>query len=93
MGILELFAAVLIVGVSCLNASLPAVAWRRAGDRRFLALTAGHALVAALGGVWVWGELPVSAPGWSVATGPILGLVLLATLLFLASTLWPRRTP
>lgn len=92
MGLIELFVAVLVVGVSCINAALPAAAWRRSSDGRFLALAAANASLAALGAVWTWGELPVSPPGWAVANLPVLGLALLAALLFLVSTLWPRPT-
>ena len=91
MGLIELFVAVLIVGISCINLVLPAVAWHRSGDARFLALSAANACLAALGLLWTWGELPVSPPGWTSTSLPELGLVLFVTLLLLASTLWPRR--
>lgn len=92
MGLTELFVAVLIVGISCINLVLPAFAWHRSGDARFLALSAANACLAVLGCLWTWGELPVGPPGWTTASLPELGLVLLVALLLLASTLWPRRT-
>ena len=91
MGLLELFVAVLVAGVACVNAAPPTAAWGRSRDPRFLLLAAGHAGLAVLGGIWAWGELPYGAPGWASAPGPVLGLALLVVLLFLTTTLWPRR--
>ncbi len=91
MGLAELFVAVLIVGVSCINMALPALAFSRSGDGRFLAVTGANGVLALLGALWAWGQLPVNPPGWTGASWPILGLALLAALLLLASTLWPRR--
>ena len=91
MGLVELFVAVLIVGVSCINLVLPGLAWRRSGDGRFAALAAGNALLALVGAICVWGELPVGPPSWTSVPLPILVLLLLAALLLLVSTLWPRR--
>jgi hypothetical protein len=91
VGLAELFVAVLVVGVSCINLALPALAWRRSGDGRFLLLAGANGAFAVLGGVWTWGELPFDPPGWSTASLPELALALLVALLLLGSTLWPRR--
>jgi len=92
MGLVELFVAVLIVGISCINAATPAAAWTRSRDVRFLLLAAAHAVLAILGLVWTWGQLPTNPPGWAASNLPTLVLVLIVTLLFLATTLWPRRS-
>ena len=92
MGIIELFAAVVIVGVSCINAAPPAAAWFRSGDGRFGLLCAANATLAVLGGVWAWGQLPYDAPSWTAVQLPVLLLVLVVTGLLLATTIWPRRT-
>jgi hypothetical protein len=92
VGLPELFTAVLIVGISCVNAGPPAAAWARSGDARFGLLAGANAVLALLGALWVWGELPVSPPSWTGAQLPVLGVALLVTLLLLATTLWPRRS-
>lgn len=92
MGLVELFVAVLIVGVSCINLVLPGLAWRRSGDGRFLALASANAVLAITGAICVWGELPVGPPSWASVPLPILVLLLFVALLLLAGTLWPRRT-
>lgn len=91
VGYLELFVAVLIVGVSCVNAAPPLAAWSRSRDRRFLLLSSANAVLALLGGMWTWGQLPWNPPSWASAQLPVLLLVFLVTLLFLTTTLWPRR--
>ena len=91
MGLAELFVAVLITGVSCINLVLPVFAWHRSGDGRFLLVAGAEAVFVIVGLIWTWGQLPVDPPGWTASSLPILGLVLLAALLLLASTLWPRR--
>lgn len=91
MGLVELFLAVVIVGISCVNAALPAVAWGRSKDGRFFLLSTANAVLAILGALWVWGQLPGNPPSWTAVDSPILAVVLLAVLLFLATTLWPRR--
>lgn len=91
MGLAELFVAVLVVGVSCINLALPAVAYSRSGDGRFLVLSAANGLLALLGALWTWGQLPVNPPAWTSASLPVLGLACLVALLLLVSTLWPRR--
>jgi hypothetical protein len=91
MGLLELFFAVLIVGVSGVNTGVPVAAWTRARDGRFLLLAAANAVLAVLGAVWTWGELPLSPPSYAEAQLPVLGIALVATLLLLATTLWPRH--
>jgi type II secretory pathway pseudopilin PulG len=92
VGLVELFVAVLIVGISCVNAAPPLAAWSRSHDARFVLLASAQLALAALGGVWVWGQLPASPPGWTAAQLPVLGVVLVIALLFLATTLGPRRT-
>jgi len=84
--------AVVIVGISCVNAAPPAAAWWRSKDGRFLFLSAANAILAVVGAVWTWGQLPVNPPSWAAAELPVLLLVLLVALLFLATTLWPRRS-
>jgi peptidoglycan/LPS O-acetylase OafA/YrhL len=91
VGLLELFVAVLVAGIALVNASPPTAAWARSRDPRFLLLSAGHAGIALLGGLWAWGELPWGAPAWAAAPLPVLALALLVVVLFLATTLWPRR--
>jgi hypothetical protein len=91
VGVVELFVAVLIVGISCVNAAPPCAAWVRSHDPRFLLLASAQLALAALGLVWAWGQTPWNPPGWATAQLPALGLVLLVTLLFLATTLGPRR--
>jgi hypothetical protein len=92
VGVAELFVAVLIVGLSCVNAAPPAAAWVRSHDLRFVLLAAAQLALAALGLVWAWGQLPWGAPAWTAVQLPVLGIVLLVALLFLATTLGPRRT-
>ena len=84
--------AVLIVGVSCVNAAPPAAAWWRSKDGRFLFLSGANIGLALLGALWTWGELPENPPSWTSAEWPVMGLVLAVSLLFLATTLWPRRS-
>jgi hypothetical protein len=91
VGLLELFVAVLISGISILNSAIPASVARRTGDARFVFLSAASGFLAVLGAVWVWGELPVSPPGFTSVADATLGLVLAAVILFLVATLWPRR--
>jgi hypothetical protein len=92
VGLEELFVAVLIVGISCVNAAPPAAAWWRSKDGRFLFLSGANAFLALLGAVWAWGQLPENPPSWTSAGLPVLLLVLIVSLLFLATTLWPRRS-
>ncbi|HUZ80312.1 MAG TPA: hypothetical protein VMV28_06830 [Thermoplasmata archaeon] len=91
MGLAELFVAILIVGVSAINAGVTVAAWTRVRDARFLLIASANLVLAALGAVWTWGQLPVGPPSFADAALPVLTLALLASLLFLATTLWPRR--
>lgn len=91
MGLAELFLAVLIVGVSAINAAVPGAAYARSGDPRFLALAAGSGVFAIVGALWTWGQLPLDPPAGLSVSVPIAGLVLLGTLLLLATTLWRRH--
>ena len=91
MALVELFVAVVIAGVSCVNAAMPGAAWGRSHDGRFVALAAANAALALLGGLWTWGQLPVSAPSWTGTPLVPEMCVLGAAVLFLASTLVPRH--
>jgi len=92
VGLIELFVAVVIVGISCVNAAPPAAAWSRSRDSRFALLSAANGVLALLGLLWVWGQLPVSPPGWTAVELPVLLVALLAVVLFLVTTLWPHRS-
>ncbi len=92
MGLVELFVASLIVGISLVNSAVPWAAWGRSRDGRFALLGLANALLAAVGAVWVWGQLPVGPPSYAASQLPVLGLVLLASLALLATTIWrPSR--
>jgi len=91
VGLVELFVAVLIVGISAINAAVPLMAWSRARDSRFLLLAMANGVIALLGAVWTWGQLPGNPPSYAVIQLPVLGIVLTATSLLLATTLWPRH--
>lgn len=92
MGTTELFAAVLIAGLSCINAAPPIAAWSRSGDARFLLLSSANGAFAVLGATWAWGQLPWNPPPWTIVQLPTLGIALLVVLLLLAASLWPRPT-
>jgi len=91
VGLLELFVAVLVLGISLVNVAAPLAAWSRARDGRFLLLASGNALFAALGAIWTWGQLPGNPPPYTQAQLPVLGIAFVGVLLLLASTLWPRH--
>ncbi len=91
MGLLELFVAVLIVGISAINAAVPLAAWRRAGDGRFLLLCGASLAFVLLGSIWAWGTLPLGPPAYAEADLPVLLLAFVAVLLLLVSSLWPRK--
>ncbi len=91
MGLAELFVAVLIVGVSCINAALPAAAYGRSRDPRFAVLAGASGVFAILGAAWTWGQLPLDPPAGLGVSLPLAGLVLVGALLLLATTLWPRH--
>jgi hypothetical protein len=91
VGLAELFVAVLVVGISCVNAAVPIAAYLRSKDGRFLALSAASVGLALVGLLWTWGQLPLSPPSWTSASLPIMVLVLLATVLLLAASTWPRH--
>jgi len=86
----ELFAAVVIAGLSSVNAAIPGAAWGRSRDFRFLLVAAANGLLAVVGAVWVWGLLPDSPPSWTRVAWPIELLVLAVVLLLLLSTVSPR---
>jgi hypothetical protein len=87
----ELFVAVLLAGVSCVNAAVPSAAWGRSRDGRFLLLASANAVLALLGALWAWGELSGSAPTWTVPHLEIELVVVVVSFLLLATTVWPRR--
>ena len=91
VSLLELFVAVLVTGVALLNAGVPLAAWARSRDSRFVLLAGGNLALAALGGLWLWGQLPGSPPPYTEVPLPALSIVLVAVLLGLAATLWPRH--
>jgi type II secretory pathway pseudopilin PulG len=91
VGLLELFVAVLVIGVSLVNAGPPVAAWSRSRDVRFLFLAASNVGLALLGAVGAWGQLPYSPPAWAVLQLPVLALLLLVVLLLLVTTVLPRR--
>ncbi len=92
MALVEIFVAVVIAGVSCINATPPALAWSRSRDGRFLFLATANLGLAALGALWAWGQGPGHPPSWAIVQLPVLALVLFVVALFLVTTLWPRRT-
>ncbi len=91
MGLPELFVAVLLAGLSAVNAALPLAAWGRLRDPRFLLLGGASGGLLVLGALWTWGQLPVGPPSYTAAQLPVLLLALLVSVLLLAATLVPRR--
>jgi hypothetical protein len=91
MGLLELFLASAIVGLSLVNATVPAVAYTRTRDPRFVLLIAANAFLAALGALWSWGELPFAPPAATATSLPVLAVALLAVLCLFGTVLLPRR--
>jgi hypothetical protein len=91
VGLFELFGALLIAGLSGVNAALPIAAAARTREPRFVLVAAGHLALAGLGALWAWGELPLAPPAYAEVGSPVLGLVLAAVVLLLAATLVPRR--
>jgi hypothetical protein len=92
MGLVELFLATLVAGISLVNAAVPVAAFRRTHEPRFWLVAAGNLALSALGMVWVWGALPVAPPSWTLASWPTLALAAAASLLLLGASLVPRRT-
>jgi len=91
MGLLELFLAVIIVGASGLASAVPVAAWGRTGDARFGLVAGANLALLALGLVWLWGALPVTAPSYTSASTLALAVVALVALLLLATGIVPRR--
>jgi hypothetical protein len=91
MGAIELFLAVVICGCAGLASAVPFAAWGRTGDPRFGLVAGANLALLALGLVWLWGALPVSAPSYASATPLALGLVALVAMLLLATGIVPRR--
>lgn len=92
MGLPELFAAVLIAGVSAVNAAVPLAAWGRSHDVRFLWIAGGNSMLLVLGALWTWGELPVDPPVLAPTSPVLLVLVLVTALCLFVAGLWPRRS-
>jgi len=92
MALVELFIAVLVVGVSLVNASIPLAALTRTREARFVWVALGNLALAVFGSIAAWAELPASFAG--PVGVPFYGLlcVLIAALLLMLSTVWPRRT-
>jgi hypothetical protein len=91
VGLLELFVAVLIAGLSAINTALPFVVWGRIRDPRFLLLGGAGVGLLLLGALWTWGQLPYDPPAFTAVQLPILLLALAVAVLLLAATLVPRR--
>jgi hypothetical protein len=91
MGLVELFFSTLILALSIVNAAVPAAAYSRTRDPRFVLLVGANLAFAALGALWSWGELPVSPPGYVAVSLPVLGLAALAVVFLFGTVLVPRR--
>ena len=92
MALVEIFIAVVIAGVSCINATPPALAWSRSRDGRFLFLATANLGLAALGALWAWGQVPGGPSEFGAPSWPVLLLVLVVTLLLLGTALVPRHS-
>lgn len=92
MGLVELFFAVLVAGLSAVNVALPAAAWSRTRDPRFVLLVGANAFLLGLGLLWTWSELPVNPPGYAAVSLPVLLLAVGAVLCVFGSVAVPRRS-
>lgn len=92
MGLLELFVAAVIAGISVVNAVVAGGAWSRARDPRLLLVAGVNGSLLLTGALWAWGQLPAGPTEFAAPSWPILVLVLAATLLLLGTALLPRRT-
>jgi hypothetical protein len=91
MGLLELFLAVLIAALSAVNATVPAVAYSRTRDPRFVLLVGANLALLGLGALWSWGELPVGPPAYAATSLPVLGLATLVVAFLFGTVLVPRH--
>lgn len=92
MGLEELFVAVLIAGLSLVNAVVAGTAWSRARDPRLLLVAGANGGLLIVGLLWTWGQLPGGPSQFATPSWPVLILVLLVTLLLLGTALVPRRS-
>ena len=92
MGLLELFVAGLIAGISLINAIVAGGAWSRARDPRLLFVAGANAGLLVVGLLWVWGQFPGGPAEFAAPSWPVLILVLVVTLFLLGTALMPRRT-
>lgn len=93
MGLVELFLAGLVVALSAVNVTVPVAAYVRTRDPRFVLLVGANLGLLALGGLWTWGELPVSPPGFVAVSLPILAIAVLVAVFLFGTVLAPRRSP
>ncbi len=91
MSLLLLFLATLVVGLSAVNAAVPAAAWGRTRDPRFLFVVGANLSLAGLGILWIWGQLPFNPPPEAVSSLPAVALVALGSIFLLGVGLLPRR--
>jgi hypothetical protein len=92
MGLLELFVAALIAGISVVNVVVAVGAWSRARDPRLLLVAGANSGLVLVGLLWGWGQFPGGPSEFAGPSWPILILVLLVSLFLLGTALLPRRT-
>jgi predicted lysophospholipase L1 biosynthesis ABC-type transport system permease subunit len=92
MGLVELFVAALIAGLSVINAAVAVGAWTRARDARLWFVAGANLSLLLVGLFWAWGQLPGGPSEFAAPSWPVLILVLIATLFLLGTALLPRRT-
>jgi hypothetical protein len=92
MGLLELFVAALIAGISAVNVVVAGGAWVRARDPRLLLIVGANTGLVLVGLLWAWGQFPGGPSQFGAPSWPILILVLLISLFLLGTALLPRRT-
>lgn len=92
MGLLELFVAALIVGVSLINAGVALGAWTRARDPRLWLVAGANLSLLLIGLLWAWSQVPGGPSEFGTPSWPVMILVLVAALFLLGTALLPRRT-
>lgn len=92
MGLLVLFVAALISGLSVINVVVAAGAWSRARDPRLLLVAGANASLLIVGLLWSWGQVPGGPSEFATPSWAVLLLVLAAALFLLGTALLPRRT-
>jgi hypothetical protein len=92
MGLLELFVAALIAGISVVNVVVAVGAWSRARDPRLLLVAGANSGLVLVGLLWAWGQFPGGPSEFAAPSWPILILALLVSLFLLGTALLPRRT-